>query len=295
MGAEGETGRNPREAGNVRRRRAEETRRVPRRGSGGPGAPGLGEGAGAAAHLRGGAAAPRTRGSSGRPPRPAAGGSGPAQGPGTWGRGAAVSNAGAGAGAGARARALGPTEGGSLARRVPEFGDPRRLGAGGGPRLPVMWEQVPTRGWRRSVGSRGSHRLSAGKPPQSPAASAPPAKASRGRRPPQSEQAAVLSGNPQKPSLTCSTSPSPRWLSLPALQSDSRPPKPVSVRHYPTIPPAQGHAVGPALLPSSRCAEAARPVGNARAYGARLLPTPPSQNTSSSDALAPVGADGLPK
>ena len=32
------------------------------------------------AHLRGGAAVPRTRGSSGRPPRPAAGGSGPASG-----------------------------------------------------------------------------------------------------------------------------------------------------------------------------------------------------------------------
>lgn len=37
-----------------------------------------------------GAAAPRTPGSSGRPPPPATGGSGPDQGPGMWGRGAAA-------------------------------------------------------------------------------------------------------------------------------------------------------------------------------------------------------------
>lgn len=51
---------------------------------------GGGEVPGPPAYLRGGAAAPRTPGSSGRPPRPATGGSGPDQGPGMWGRGAAA-------------------------------------------------------------------------------------------------------------------------------------------------------------------------------------------------------------
>lgn len=97
--------------------------------------------------LRGGAAAPRTRGSSGRPCRPAAGGSGPVEGPAKRG----------GGGAGGLAQAPGP-----------ELANPRK-------RPPVTGNPLPHH--RASTSSGRREKVGALVPPQSSVADARPAQA----------------------------------------------------------------------------------------------------------------------
>lgn len=143
------------------------------------------------------------------------------------------------------------------------------------------------------MGSRGPHRLSAAKPPQSPAASAPPqskglsetsftVKTGRSaERRPTEAKAHVLHH-------LFSTLAGSLGFAVGFKASKARLRPPLSHSS-----PAQGHTVGPALLPSSWCAEAARPGSSMRVRVGlghfRLCPT----TLFSSAVLAPVGANGL--
>lgn len=220
----------------------------------------------AAAHLRGGAAAPRTRGSSGRPP-PRRWRLRPCSGPGTWGRGAAgVSRT--------RPRA----DGGSPSAPRSGVRGPRRPAAGGGAGV-------------RSAGSRGPRRQALSRE----AAPAPAPRAPRqsrgrsGRRPPRSPQCWEAEAPVPPPRL-------PHSGAAPRFAGGSGPPTPGSVRHCPTIPPAQGHAGDPALPRSSGCAGRPRAgAGSARARerGGLASPAPPTSTRGASGAPAPLGDNGL--
>lgn len=203
-------------------------------------------GSGAAAHLRGGAAARRTRGSSGRPPRPAAGGSGPVQ---------------------------GPVRGGGGRRGLAHAPSGLR---GGGPRAPRSGVQgsAPAgcgRGCRGAVGgvARPAQALSREAAPvsraQRPAAEPwPVGKTSSAR-------AAVLSGGRRSPRPASSTASSSHRRRPPALQSAQGLRRPAPSATIPQSPPRRGTQE----TPPSRGRRGAR-GGSARARAARPLPTPPT-------------------